>query len=242
MLLNPRGLTFLKWVMVISLTLSAIGLFTVVTTKTSALLVLFYEGLLRSYGHFNHDEILGIYCLIVLAFSPCADGFSVDALLRKRTNKGEIAYGYPILLMQILVAWAYFSSALIKLRISGLAYFAKDTLPTLAILHSLDNLHDTNFRLAFSLPAARDYLPLVLGLIVLWELLFPLAVFWKRSRWWLLGAGVLLHLSTLFFMNIFFPYHLGMYLVFINWPKVARWLSRVVDFRQLLNATSEVAS
>ena len=226
MLLTPRSMSVLKWTMVISLAFSTIGYLTPLTTKTSAMLVLFYEGLLRSFGHFNHDEMLGVYCLIVLAFSPCGDGFSVDSLAVKKDKKGEIAYGYPILLMRLLVAWTYFSSALIKLRYAGLSYFAKDNLPALAIAHSLDNLHDTHFRFAFSLPAIRDYMPAVVILVVIWELLFPLAVFWKRVRWWILGAGFVFHLSTLFLMNIFFPYQLAMYLVFVDWPKVADALAR----------------
>ena len=223
-LLTPQAMSWLKWVMLVSLTLSTIGYLTSITTKTTALLVLFYEGLLRSFGHFNHDEMLAVYCLIVLAFSPCGEGFSVDAVGRRRPNKGRLAYGYPILLMQLLVAWTYFSSGLIKLRVAGLSYFGKDSLPALAILHSLDNFHDTSFRLAFLLPAIRDYLPIVLVFIVLWELLFPLAVFFRQVRWLFLVFGVLFHLGTQFFMNIFFPFHLGMYVVFIDWPKVAAWL------------------
>lgn len=232
-LLTPSAMSFLKWAMVISLTFSTIGYLTPITTKTSALLVLFYEGLLRSFGHFNHDEMLGVYCLIVLAFSPCGDGFSVDSLARKGNQKGELAYGYPIFLMRLLVAWSYFSSALIKLRFAGLSYFDKDNLPALSILHSLDNLHDTRFRYAFSLPAIRDYMPAVVALVVIWELLFPLAVFWKRVRWWFLGAGIVFHLGTLFFMNIFFPYHLAMYVVFVDWPKVAAALARTRLLRRL---------
>lgn len=224
LLLTPRGMSWLKWMMALSLLFSAVGYLTTWTTKSSALLVLFYEGLLRSFGHFNHDEMLGVYCLIVLAFAPCGDGSSVDALARRKANKSELAYGYPILLMQLLVAWSYFSSALIKLRVAGLGYFGKDNLPALAILHSLDNLHDTHFRFAFSLPALRDYLPAVVVLVVLWELLFPVAVFWKRVRWPILTIGVVFHLSTLFLMNIFFPFHLAMYSVFVNWPGVAAWL------------------
>ena len=118
------------------------------------------------------------------------------------------------------MAWVYFSSALIKLRVAGLSYFSADNLPALAIMHSLDNLHDTQFRFAFWLPAIRQYLPVAVGLVLLWELLFPLAVFWKRVRWYFLGIGLVFHLSTLFLMNIFFPYQLAMYLVFVDWPRL----------------------
>lgn len=254
-LLTPAGMTILKTALVLSLLAGAAGLVTPVSTKTSLLLVVFYQGLLRSFGHFNHDEMLGIYCLAVLAFTPCGDAFSVDARLRRTTRRnvflcvfaplrelisrkgakaqrhepGEIesrplwAYAYPILLMQLLMAWVYFSSALIKLRVAGFNYLSADNLPSLAILHSLDNLHDTHFRLAFWLPQVRSYLPLAVGLVLVWEFLFPLAIFWRRVRWWILGVGVAFHLSTLFFMNIFFPHQLALYLIFVNWDHLVQW-------------------
>ena len=236
-LLTPSGILILKAALVVSLLFSTAGFLTRLTTKTSFLLILFNEGLLRSFGHFNHGEMLAVYCLAVLAFTPCGDAFSVDSRWRARAPANEkktrspFAYAYPILLMQLLVAWAYFSSALIKLRVAGLAkYLSPDNLPSLAIYHSLDNLHDTGFRLAFSLPQVRAYLPFAVGLVLIWELLFPLAVFWRRARWWFLGLGWVFHASTLFVMNIFFPHHLMLYLLFVNWDaestktRAKRWL------------------
>jgi len=221
-LLTPSGILILKTAMVLSLVLSTAGFWTSLSTKTSFLLVLFYQGFLRSFGHFNHDEMLGVYCLAVLAFTPCGDDFSLDHWLR-RTGKrlSTWAYAYPILLMQLLMAWVYFSSALIKLRVAGLKYLSVDNLPALAIFHSLDNLHDTQFKLAFWLPQVRAYLPFVVALVLLWELLFPLAVFFRRIRWWILGVGIVFHLSTLFFMNIFFPHQLVLYLIFVDWDALA---------------------
>jgi hypothetical protein len=223
-LLTPSGMLILKSAMVLSLLLGALGFLTVVTTKTSFLLVLFYQGLLRSFGHFNHDEMVAVYFLLVLAFTPCGDAFSIDSRLRKtRIQRPLLAYAYPILLMQLLLAWTYFSSALIKLRVAGWKYLSADNLPSLAIFHSLDNLHDTGFRLAFWLPQVKEYLPFAVGFILIWELLFPLAVFWRRVRWWILGVGIIFHFSTLFLMNIFFPHQLAMYLVFINWDRFSSY-------------------
>jgi hypothetical protein len=115
------------------------------------------------------------------------------------------------------MAWSYFSSALIKLRVAGLKYLSPDNLPALAIFHSLDNLHDTHFRLAFWLPQVKTGLPFAVALVLIWELAFPLALFLRRVRWWILAFGIVFHLSTLFLMNIFFPHHLAMYLIFIDW-------------------------
>lgn len=221
-LLTPGGMLALKCVMVLSLTAATIGCFTNLATKSSAILFIFYEGLLRSFSHFNHDEMPAIYILLVLAFSPCGDAFSIDSLRAKTGSRLPGAfYGYPILLMRILLAWSYFSSALIKMRGAGLSYFSPDTLPNLAIVHSLDNLHDTQFRWAFWLPHVSKYTPILLALVVLWEFLFPLAIFFRRARLAILLLGVFFHLGTLLFMNIFFPYHLAMYLVFVDWGRLA---------------------
>ena len=216
-----------KAIMVVSLLMGTFGILSSLTTKTSLVLVLFYEGLVRSFGHFNHDEMAAIYCLCVLAFVPCGDDFSMDHWLRrKRPEQPLFAYGFPIFLMQVILAWSYFSSALVKLRVAGLSYFSVDNLPVLAIVHSLDNLHDTSFRLAFWLPQIRTVLPIVIGLVLIWELLFPLAIFSRRARWLVLGFGVLFHVSTVFLMNLFFPFQLAMYLVFVDWDKVASRLNR----------------
>jgi hypothetical protein len=99
---------------------------------------------------------------------------------QEKKKRPAFAYAYPILLMQLLMAWVYFSSALIKLRVAGLKYLSEDNLPALAIFHSLDNLHDTSFKIAFWLPQVKQYLPLAVGCAV-WELLFPLAIFFRAS-------------------------------------------------------------
>ena len=224
---TPAAMVFFKSVMVISLLCSTIGFLTTFSTKTSLLLVLFYQGLLRSFGHFNHDEMLAVYYLVVLAFTPCGDAFSLDSRLTKQNReRPAFAYAYPILLMQLLMAWVYVSSALIKLRVAGLKYLTPDNLPALAIFHSLDNLHDTHFKLAFLLPAVKTYLPLAVAFVLLWELAFPLAIFWRRIRWWILGIGIAFHLATLFLMNIFFPHQLAMYLIFIDWDRHSGFLAR----------------
>ena len=226
-LLTPTGMFAFKSVLLLSLLLSTFGLLTSFSTKVSLLLVIFYEGLVRSFGHYNHDEMLAVYYLVVLAFVPCGDDFSLDHWLgRKRAGQSSFIYGYPVLLMQSLMAWVYFSSALVKMRVAGLKYLSADNLPVLAIFHSLDNLHDTGFRLAFWLPQVRVVLPFVVGVVLVWELVFPVAIVWRRARWWILGFGVLFHIATLFLMNIFFPYQLAMYLIFVDWDKVGEWINR----------------
>ena len=223
-LLTPASMSAFKWLFVAALLAATAGALTPMSTKTAAVLFLFYQGLLRSFTHFNHDEMPAAYILLVLAFTPCGKAFSVDALrgVRDEREGGSWVYGYPILLARLLLAWSYFTSALIKLRVAGLGYLSADNLPALAVSNSLDNMHDTQFRAGLWLPAYREYTTPLVALVVLWELLFPLAIWFPRARVVILTAGVLFHLGTLFIMNIFFPYHLAMYLVFVDWPWVVR--------------------
>jgi hypothetical protein len=225
-LLTPGGMTALQWLLLVSLALSTVGCWTGLTAKTSAALVIFYQGILRSFGHFNHDEMVALYCLGVLAFSPCGDAFSIDRLRRAPPARPGFAYGYPIFLMQLVMAWAYCTAGVLKLRLSGPAYFDPDNLPTLAIRHSLDNLHDTEFKWALELPAVRRFLPAALGVALAWEVTFPLAVFFRRLRWPFLAFGLVFHLSTMLLMNITFPVQVAMYVVFVDWPAVGRWCRR----------------
>jgi hypothetical protein len=225
-LFTPLGMTLLKSALVFTLMLTVAGYATSWSSKLAALLVLFYEGLVRSFGHFNHDEMIAVYFLIVLAFSPCADALSLDNLWKARKPKPGFAYGYPILLMQALLAWSYFSSALIKLRVAGLNYFKPDNLVSLAITQSLDNLHDTHFQFAFWLPSIRTLTPFLVVLVVLWELAFPLAILTRRFRWVILAFGVVFHFATLLLMNFLFFYQLAMYVVFIDWNAALQWLVR----------------
>ncbi|MFL6254248.1 MAG: hypothetical protein ACJ74T_04445 [Pyrinomonadaceae bacterium] len=227
-LLTPASMTAFKWLFVAALLAATAGALTSASTKTAAVLFIFYQGLLRSFTHFNHDEMPAAYILLVLAFTPCGDAFSFDALRRSPSERASESwvYGYPILLMRLLLAWSYFTSGLIKLRVAGVGYLSADNLPALAVSNSLDNMHDTQFRAGLWLPQYREYTPPFVALALLWELLFPLAVWFPRARVVILTAGLFFHLGTLVFMNIFFPYHLAMYLVFVDWPSVVRWLRR----------------
>lgn len=231
-LMTPTGMVVLQWSLLVSLFLSTVGLFTSWSTKAAAFLMLGYQGLLRSFSHYNHDEMLGVYFLIVLAFTPCGDAFSLDKR-RGRTGDDSLRYGYPVLLMRILIAWVYFSSALLKLRVAGLSYFNQDNFPALAIYHSLDNLHYTSFKLAFWLPQVREYLPPIVALVVIWELLFPFTIVWRRARIVLLSFGIVFHVLTLFTMNIFFPHLLAMYVVFVNWTRVVEWMRSSLNKQSL---------
>jgi predicted DCC family thiol-disulfide oxidoreductase YuxK len=226
-LITPGGMACLKLVLCSALFLAAIGYRTRFTLFAALLMELLYQGILRSFSHFNHDEMAGLVILGILAVSPSGDGFSVDHLGRApRAILATIRHGYPIVLAQAVIAWVYFSSGVLKLTNSGLAYFSTENLPVLAIRHSLDNVQDTSFRLAFWLPALSGLTPILTGLVVAWELTFPIGVFLTRARPWYLLMGICFHIGTMLLLNLMFWNMIAMYLVFVDWPRFFNWLAR----------------
>lgn len=221
-IVTPLGMEFLKWSLVVAIASAAVGFCGRVTTGISLGLVLLYQGILRSFGHVNHDEFVGIYCLLVLACTPSNHAISVDRYLGSIRDpfRAAIVYMYPLYLMRAILAWSYFTAGATKVRLSGLRYFNSENIPVVAVQHSLDNLHDTQFQYAFWLPELGVVTSLLAITVVAWELTFPLGVLWKRTRWWYLAVGVVFHISTMLFMNITFWNQLAMYLVFVNWQQV----------------------
>ena len=216
---TPSGMLVLHILLVSAFTAASAGFWTEVSVKIATALYVFYGGILRSFGHFNHDEMVATWCLFIFALSPCGDGFAVGAM-RVPIRPASPLYGYPIFLMRCVLAWSYFSAGLLKLKLGGLEYFQPDSFLTLAVNNSLGNFHDTQFRLVFELINYRWLATLGVVAAVIFELSFPLAVFLPRLRWWILSVGVLFHAGTMLLMNITFPTQLLMYVVFVDWESV----------------------
>ncbi len=226
-LLTPNGMVAFKLALLISLFMSTVGWWTWVTTKSSALLVVLYEGLLHSLGGNGQNEMAAVTVLILLAFLPCGDAFSLDALGGGPVSRPRSAYRYPVALARVLVAWVYVSNGLLILRLGGRRFFDADNLPAQFVAASLGNLNDTRFRAAFWLIPYRHYVPPVLLAVVVWAILFPLGYFWRPTRRWFLAFGVLVHAGILLLFNKVYLVQMAMFLVFFDWVAIG-W--RVCQF------------
>jgi predicted DCC family thiol-disulfide oxidoreductase YuxK len=221
-LMTPEGMVVFKLALLLTLGASFVGWWTPVSTKSAAALVILYEGLLGSFGRFSQNEMAAVTILAMLAFTPCGDGLSIDALAAPRHRRPPSAYRYPVLLAQMIVAWSYFSAGLLKLRFGGWDYFRPESMPAVLINQSLGNLNDGGFQVAFRLVAYRQYVPYLLMAGVAWEVLFPLGVFWRRTRWFYLALGVLMNVAFFFAFNRILQVQLAMYLIFIPWVELGR--------------------
>ena len=190
------------------------------------------------YGKVNHNHHL-IWFPAILAFSPCADRFSLDAYFRKRTGKPihhpSSSYSLPFLLIWTLLGLIYFFPGFWKMWSNGLDWCLTDNVR--------NQMYYKWFQLGDSIswtPFFRiDQYPILFkasGIYtVIFELSFIPLFLNKTTRKIAIALGIGFHLGTLFFMHIFFIVLVWSYLSFVNWSKI-----KFLKEREIL--TSQISS
>jgi uncharacterized membrane protein YphA (DoxX/SURF4 family) len=173
-----------------------------------------------SYGEIHHPEIVLAMFLLLLALSPSGRRLSLDRLLRGRDGlRGEDTREaiWPLRLTQTLLAWSYFSNAVAKLAFSGLQWMNGYSLQK--------SLLDTSLQWdrPLGLWLAQHHglcVALSVGTVV-FELTFPLALFIRKARPFILLLGVVFHLVIYLTMNVAFFQHIVLYAVFVDFEGLA---------------------
>ena len=176
-----------------------------------------------SYGETYHTEILISFFLLFLALSPSGRRLSFDALRRKaRIDPTTDRAVWPLRLIQVLFAWTFFSNAIAKLVYGGLAWMNGYTLQQYLLTRYLQ--WDRPLALWI---AQRYWLSVGLSIATLvLELAFPLALFVRRTRPFLLAAAVIFFLFIYQAMNVVFLQHIVLFAVFIDFEAWANRLRR----------------
>jgi hypothetical protein len=220
--------------------LIAIGLWTRLALILGTLCTLYVLGVAQLGGAVWHCHHVLWFCALLCA-SPCADVWSVDALLRSRKNQTQynrygLCYGLPIRIGWLLLAAIFGFPGLWKLRGSGLAWIVSDNLRS--------QLHWKWVQSGGYLPWLRvDRFPLLCKLlaasVVGFELGFPLLLFHKRLRLLLIGLALLFHLGTWLLMQISFSILWPCYAILVDWKQL--W-ARLQKWRKVRSTQTEQAS
>lgn len=175
-------------------------------------------GIPNFYGKVNHNHDI-LWISAILAFSPCNHAYSLDVFLGRvridDVNRPHKIYAQALRLIWILIGIMYFFPGFWKMWSCGLDWALTDNVR--------NHFYAKWFELGGNwLPFFRiDSYPLLYKGVGLFTLLFEFFfIFWlfnKSTR--LLGVvcGVLFHLGTLLFMNIFFVTVIIAYTSFIPW-------------------------
>ncbi len=202
MVLLPPGdqwqLGFL-WLYALVVLLVTVGLFTRFSTVAAFLMNLSMN------NHFelnqNDADVFIRLSLMMLCFSNCGDAFSFDNLIRSlRTDwrktgfRPRMAPQWPLRMIQLQMAIAYFHSFLSKLSgnhwVTGLACY-----------------YSLRYEEMVRFPLPKFFDQLWVCQILSWYTLVAEFCLWtlvwiKEFRYWVLLAGVLLHLGIEYTMNL----------------------------------------
>jgi hypothetical protein len=198
-----------------------------------------------SWGQLLHFENLMVLYLLIVAFSPAADAWSLDARRRSRRDGRHGAgnhpessrYGWPIALASVVLVTTYVVAGIAKLRYGGLDWVVGDTLRNHVAYAAAraDLLGGTGSPLAGWAVRLDRLWPLAAAGSVVVEMGAPVALLGGRWRTgWVIATWVM-HLGILAFMLIAFPFPLflvafaPLYRVERLWTDRPSWLARPVD-------------
>lgn len=197
----PKVLGVLQVAWRFALGSAAAGFLTRLTSGVSFLLGFYLLGLAHNFGQIQHEDVLTVFILLILAASRCGDGFSLDAAIRRREPGASSAeYGAPIVLARVMFAFLFFGAGIAKMRHSGVRWFTSDSLAHILVRHQYPVSSHFPW-VAWGVALARHpFLCHALAfLTVAVELLFPLALFFRPARWVLVPSalGMLLTIRAL---------------------------------------------
>jgi hypothetical protein len=227
----------------VSLLFSIFGFMTSITKWIVFILILF---IFNIPYNFNSDFLLAtpnVFLSLVLAFSPAGQNLSIDSMIFKKNQKKyqqSENYNWPIKFMQIIFVTVFFTSALIKLKNVGLAWFYSDNIKNIFLCSPFTrgdivprfimdlklNYRITQFPLAINIFAF---------LILASELLCPLALYetkWTKLIVWIL---MFMQISSVFFIFINPNDNIVLYLCWFDWESIFSWI------KEKFNLTSRIS-
>lgn len=212
--------------------MAIVGLFARTSAWASCLLSIYLMGIPQCSGKVNHTMHHVVLIGLLLACSRCGDSLSVDSIWQaiRRADCGRvrrvarsIRYGLPLRFAMLVLAFSYFFPGFWKMASNGFEWVFSD------------NLQNQMMQKWFELETFRPLLPLyelpgftTLGALqsIVFEIVFPLAVLWRPTRVVWASLGLLFHNMTKLLMNISFFTMQAMYVMFVDWQRLLRWLGR----------------
>jgi predicted DCC family thiol-disulfide oxidoreductase YuxK len=221
-----------RWCVFGLMAMCAIGYKTRLIMPFAAVLYLALVGIPRSYFWFNHSGLVPWYVLCVLCFTRCADGWSLDRMLRIWRNQPVVPadekrphYAWARYACWMVICLPYVAAGMSKLRNGTLLWW--EGLNMQAILYSealRPSYNDVTFILSLT------WLPTwffgVMGLMtVISEIGMGLILVWRYARYFFPLFCLGMHLGISLFMYIDFWDLFWLQLVFYDWRAIRLWFA-----------------
>lgn len=139
---SPQVLGVMGAIWKLSLLTACIGLLTRASIIVAVLLGAYLLGLRHCFGSVGHADAVVVLTLLVLAFSRCGDGWSVDRLVSRRRPEASGEYRWPIRCMWLLMASIFLAAGTAKLRVSGFEWANGENLAINLVGHQYTHRHE----------------------------------------------------------------------------------------------------
>ncbi|GAB4497029.1 MAG: hypothetical protein OHK0019_29840 [Saprospiraceae bacterium] len=196
-----------------------------ITGIAFAIFGLFVFSYRYSWSMIYHDNIAVVLHVLIIALSPAADAYSMDAWRGKSSDTIHWRYGWPIRLLCTATALTYFVSGVAKLFGDlGWSWVTGSAMRAQVAVDSLrKELMGEAASPLFYWVYAHSELFLLMGVFTFFvELGAPFMLFSKRSRvLWAISTWAM-HWGILFLMGITFRYQLSG-LIFLSFFAVEKW-------------------
>lgn len=205
-------LFFLKSSLLLSLIAVLLGVFKKWAGLYASIALTIFEGIVRSFGHINHPEILLLFSVFILTIFF----FFEDSIDDSKLTISK--YGIPLAAVLFLICFTYFFAGIHRLIARGLEIYGTNTIifwvveegkRSRLINWHLENLMLTNQWVCGMLKAGFP-------LITLCEIAAPLCIVFRRFRYVWLMLMIPFHLMVWTFMGIFFWANLALYILFFD--------------------------
>ncbi|MEA5465826.1 YCF48-related protein [Leptothoe sp. PORK10 BA2] len=230
---SQPSLQLFEWLTALVLILGTIGFRTRWMIPLGAFFYLILGGILRQYTWFYHTGLLPVYLLLVLSFSPCNDGLSVDRWLKQRrgqpvpvADQPTAIYGWTRYACWVILGASYLQAGLSKIYYSGFYWWAPENLKSKLLSTTLEPLQ-TNWEVSLHLVNAPDIIFAILGILGIYgELAYGLVLFSRWARLIMPAAMAAMHLGIIFLQNIVFFDLILVQLIFYDYTTIRRWVER----------------
>lgn len=180
-----------------------------VIALAASVLLAFHQTLIRFMGFFNHSELFLLYCAVILAIFPAADGFAWGRW-RSRPDNPKPIYAATLLLMASLGTMAYVNISAFRLAFATPEIFIRPTMDVWLARHvRFNTLWGYEIGIwCLNHPPVMAVIRIGYFVTTIFEVLSPLCLFWRRFRYLWFIVIVPFHFSTWFLMGIFFWHNL----------------------------------
>jgi hypothetical protein len=194
-----------------------VGLWTRFSLLMLIPLTFYLFGVPQFFGKLNHTQYF-VWAPIILAFTPCADVWSVDALMRKIRGmrlRTKLSFDYALGLRWFTLTFVgiYFFSGVHKLYDTGLFWALSDNPVNLLRTEWIEQFDQVPFLRVDKFPWLCKVAAVA---VILFELSYPLMIFSRKTRKLLAFEVLAFHNLNAYFLKIDFNYLKAAHLMFFE--------------------------